>query len=81
MRFDLSTVKGRIGGILWAMVVEHNIVNLFRDNFYRISPNAFRSAQPTPWQIRRRVKQYGIKTIINVRGFAKDSPLRDLEIG
>lgn len=79
MKCDLSTSAGRIKAYLWSFIVEHNIVNVFRDNFYRISPNAFRSSQPTPYQVINRAEKYGIKTIINCRGFAKESPLRDLE--
>lgn len=50
------------------MFVEHNFTNLIRFNFHRISDEAYRSSQPTMWQIRRMVKKYGIKTIINLKG-------------
>lgn len=79
MKFNIKTFRGRLGAYAWSMVVEHNIVNVFRDNFYQISPNAYRSSQPTPYQVIRRAKKYGIKTIVNVRGFPKNSPLHDLE--
>lgn len=53
---------------LYAMLVEHNFTNVLRFNFHRISPEAYRSSQPTMWQLRRVVKKYGIKTIINLKG-------------
>lgn len=68
MRFDLKTPWGRARAWLYAMLVEHNFTNLFRFNFHRISAEAFRSSQPTMWQMRRIVKKYGIKTILNLKG-------------
>ncbi len=68
MRFELNTPWGRVRAWLYAMLVEHNFTNLFRFNFHRISEEAFRSSQPTMWQLRRMVKKYGIKTIVNLKG-------------
>ena len=68
MRFDLKTPWGRAIAWLYAMLVEHNFTNVIRFNFHRISEEAFRSSQPTMWQMRRMVKKYGIKTIINLKG-------------
>jgi protein tyrosine/serine phosphatase len=68
MKFKLKTPWGRAYAWLWAMLVEHNFTNVIRFNFHRISDEAFRSSQPTMWQMRRMVKKYGIKTIINLKG-------------
>lgn len=68
LRFNLSTPRGRRRAWLHAMFKEHNFTNLFRFNFHRISNDAFRSSQPTMWQLRRIVKKYGIKTILNLKG-------------
>lgn len=68
MRFNLHTPWGRTIAWLYAMLVEHNFTNIIRFNFHRISEEAFRSSQPTMWQLRRMVKKYGIKTIINLKG-------------
>lgn len=73
MRFDLSTVWGRAKAWLYAMVVEHNFTNLIRFNFHRVSDEAFRSSQPTMWQLRRMVKKHGIKTILNLKDARPDS--------
>lgn|GEM_PF-1603916 len=46
---------------------EHNFINLFWFNFHRVDEGIYRSAQLTPWRLRKIVKKYGIKTIINLR--------------
>jgi protein tyrosine/serine phosphatase len=68
MRFNLKSPWGRAVAWLYAMLVEHNFTNVLRFNFHRISEEAFRSSQPTMWQLRRVVRQYGIKTVINLKG-------------
>lgn len=68
MRFPLNTRWGRTKAWLYRMLIEHNLTNAFYPNFYRVSEEAYRSAQPTMWQLRRVVKKYGIKTIINLKG-------------
>ncbi|CAK0746264.1 conserved hypothetical protein [Gammaproteobacteria bacterium] len=68
MSFDLKTHRGRTIAWLHAMLIEHNVTNIVRFNFHRISEEAFRSSQPTMWQLRRVVKKYGIKTILNLKG-------------
>lgn len=73
MRFNLSSPYQRIYAWLYAMLVEHNFTNVVRLNFHRISDEAFRSSQPTMWQLRRIVKKYGIKTILNLKGANKNS--------
>lgn len=73
MSFDLDTRSGRLRAWLYAMFVEHNFTNLFRFNFHRISDEAFRSSQPTMWQLRRMVRKYGIKTIVNLKGANENS--------
>jgi protein tyrosine phosphatase (PTP) superfamily phosphohydrolase (DUF442 family) len=68
MRFNLKTPWGRAWAWLYAMFVEHNFTNIIRFNFHQISDEAYRSSQPTMWQLRREVKRRGIKTIINLKG-------------
>lgn len=74
MTFDLKTRFGRARAWLYAMFLEHNFTNLVRFNFHRISSDSFRSSQPTMWQLRRMVRKYGIKTILNLKGDNPDSP-------
>ncbi|MDP2787441.1 MAG: protein tyrosine phosphatase [Pseudomonadota bacterium] len=68
MKFNLKTLWGRAVAWLYAMLIEHNFTNVVRFNFHRISEEAFRSSQPTMWQMRRMVKKHGIKTILNLKG-------------
>jgi len=68
MRFNLDSPYQRAIAWLYAMLVEHNFTNVVRLNFHQISHEAFRSSQPTMWQLRRIVKKYGIKTILNLKG-------------
>ncbi len=79
MRFDLKTPWGRAIAWTYAMLVEHNFTNLFRFNFHRISEEAFRSSQPTMWQLRRMVKKHGIRTILNLKGANPNSAYWYLE--
>jgi protein tyrosine/serine phosphatase len=63
----LRRVLGRPARYLDMMVVDHGVFRLAYANSHRISANAWRSAQPTPRQIRRFAKA-GIRTIVNLRG-------------
>ena len=51
---------------------EHNFLNLFWFNFHKVDEHVYRSAQITPWRLRKIIKKYGIKTIINLRGNHKN---------
>jgi len=79
LKFDLDSFFGRILAQIYAMTIEHNITNVFRDNFYKIDEYAFRSSQPTTYQLRRIIKKHGIKTVINLRGYKDGSAMRALE--
>ncbi len=46
---------------------DHGIFRLFYLNFYRVTPQFWRAAQPAPHDINRLAHQ-GLKTIINLRG-------------
>lgn len=77
--YNIKSFWGRVCAQFWAMVIEHNITNVVRQNFHKIDENMYRSSQPTTYQLRNRIKKYGLKTIINIRGYPKNSPLRALE--
>jgi protein tyrosine/serine phosphatase len=64
---------------IYAMTVEHNFTNAIRRNFHRIDESAFRSSQPTTYQLRSIIKKHGIKTVLNLRGYERNSPLQALE--
>ena len=62
-----------------SMIVEHNFTNIFRLNLHKVNDNLFRSSQPTPWQLKKIVKENVIKTVINLRGSKPHSPVYMLE--
>ncbi len=47
---------------------EHNFINLFWFNFHKVDEGVYRSAQLTPWKLKKIIEKYGIKTIVNLRG-------------
>ena len=51
---------------------EHNFVNLFWTNFAKVDEGVYRSAQLTPWKLKKLIKKYNLKTIINLRGNKKN---------
>lgn len=51
---------------------EHNFINLFWFNFHKVDEGVYRSAQMTPWRLKKTIKKYNIKTIINLRGNNKN---------
>lgn len=51
-----------------ALFRDHAVFRLVHNRFYRVSPRLFRSGQPTPSQLRRWTRRYGLKTVVNLRG-------------
>jgi len=49
------------------LLVDHGIFRVIYANKHRISDDAWRASQPTPYQIRAYARQ-GIRTILNLRG-------------
>ncbi len=49
------------------LLVDHGIFRLVYLNKHRLSPEAFRAAQPAPHDIRRFARQ-GVRTVLNLRG-------------
>ncbi|MEW6612351.1 MAG: tyrosine-protein phosphatase [Pseudomonadota bacterium] len=65
----LMTPAERLRAHLRVFFVDHGIFrSLFYANFHRVSPRAFRSAQPSPRQLRRWQRRHGIRTVLNIRG-------------
>ena len=67
MRID--TPWHRLISLLHLHWVDHGIIRLIYNNFYQVLPDVYRCSQPGASQIRRYHQQYGIKTIINLRGY------------
>ena len=64
---SLATPWRRLAAWLDMLVVDHGLVRLVHPNWGEVAPGVFRSAQPTPQQLRRAVRRHGIKTILNLR--------------
>ena len=54
---------------LWSMyMVDHGFIRAIYNNFYPLGGGMYRCSQPNPFQLVKYQKQYGIKTVINLRG-------------
>ena len=55
---------------LWLdmLFVDHGIIRILYNNVFQLSEKMYRSSQPAPFQVRRFNKDFGVKTIINLRG-------------
>ncbi len=74
-----ETLWQKIKAWFTAMITEHNFTNIFRLNLHKVNDRVYRSSQPTPWQLKKIVKDKGIKTVINLRGTQPHSPVYMLE--
>lgn len=77
--FRYETFWDKVKAWFISMIIEHNFTNIFRLNLHKVSDNLYRSSQPTPWQLKKIVKEKGIKTVINLRGSHPHSPVYMLE--
>jgi len=68
-RWNRPIIGARARIRAWAdlLIADHGVVRLFYLNAHRITPDVWRSAQPSPRDIRRMAKA-GLATIINLRG-------------
>lgn len=57
----------RLRAWLNMLLVDHAIVRMIYRNFHKVTPELWRSAQPTPGQIAR-LKREGAKTVVTLRG-------------
>lgn len=65
---DLSTPSGRARArreLVWG---DHGFLRAMFSNLHQISPEMWRSNQPSPRQILAHAKERGIRTILNLRG-------------
>ena len=69
----------KIKTYLYALFVEHSILNIFWKNFHKVDDGVYRSAQMNPYTLRKVIKKYNLKTIITFRQDIENSPLSQLE--
>ena len=68
MAYDLTQPYGRFMAYMNMQLEDHGIVRSIYNNFYALPGGMYRCSQPSPAQIRKYHRLYGIKTIINLRG-------------
>jgi protein tyrosine/serine phosphatase len=70
---SLATKAGRRNAWIDALFVDHAILRIFWTNFRAVKAGRlYRSNHPTPGTLRQFVRQAGIRTVINLRGQAKN---------
>jgi protein tyrosine/serine phosphatase len=70
---DLSTPRGRRNAWVDALFVDHAVLRLFWTNFAPVTPGKlYRSNHPTPGNLRNFTRKLGLKSLINLRGQAKN---------
>lgn len=68
MAQDISTPLGRTLAYLQMQFEDHGLVRSAYNNFFALPGGMYRCSQPSPGQIRKYHRKYGIRTIINLRG-------------
>lgn len=66
-RKPLATRRERRNAWFNMVFADHGFIRMVYLNLHRISPKAWRSAQPAPYQIRR-FARLGIRSVVNLRG-------------
>jgi len=64
---------------IYALFVEHSILNIFWKNFHKVDDGIYRSAQMNPYTLKKYIKKYNLKTIITFRQDINKSPLSQME--
>lgn len=65
---DIATPGRRFRAWLDMHLVDHGMVRAVYNNFYDLGGGMYRCSQPSPGQIRKYERKFGIRTIINLRG-------------
>jgi len=70
---DLSTRRGRRNAWLDALFVDHAVLRILWTNFAPVADGRlYRSNHPTPGRLAEFTRKVGLKTLINLRGEAKN---------
>ena len=67
-RRPLVTRYDRLRAWVNMIFVDHAFFRMVYLNLHRLSPRAWRAAQPLPYQITRLARREGLKTIVSLRG-------------
>jgi uncharacterized protein (TIGR01244 family) len=72
-RGDLGSPAGRRLAWLDSLLIDHGIFRLAWTNFAAVVPGRlYRSNHPTPGRLARLTERYGLRTVINLRGEARN---------
>jgi protein tyrosine/serine phosphatase len=72
-RGDLATRAGRRNAWIDALFIDHAVFRLGWTNFAAVEPGGlYRSNHPLPYHLARFTRETGLKTLINLRGLAKN---------
>ena len=63
-----STFRQRFLAWLDFLFIDHGIFRVIYNNLYALPGGLYRCSQPSPHQIRKYHRKYGIKSIVNLRG-------------
>ena len=70
---DLVTRAGRRNAWIDALFIDHAVLRILWTNFHAVKPGRlYRSNHPTPGNLRAFTRKTGLKTLINLRGQAKN---------
>jgi protein tyrosine/serine phosphatase len=68
-RGDVTTARGRTLAWVDSLFIDHAVFRLVWSNLAVVQPGRlYRCNHPTPLRLRRLVRRYGLKTLINLRG-------------
>lgn len=68
MARDVTSFSGRLLAYLDMIFVDHGLFRVIYNNLHAMPGGLYRCSQPSPGQIRKYHRKYGIRTIINLRG-------------
>lgn len=72
-RGDLATARGRALAWVDALFVDHAVFRLAYANFSAVTPGRlYRMSHPTPGRLARLTRRHGLRTLINLRGQARN---------
>ena len=70
---DLQSRSGRLIAWVDALLVDHGVFRLGFANLAEVAPGRlYRTNHPTPGRLAKLVRRFGIQTLINLRGQAKN---------
>lgn len=68
MVMDISTRSGRVRAWFDMHLVDHGMIRAVYNNFYHLGGGMYRCSQPSPAQLAKYRRKYGIRSVVNLRG-------------